>query len=379
MAAATPTEVISLAGLATFFKDDTNCIAKGEIKFKNGYVLEVKMLGMQISAQVQASMGDRSYKVTLTIDGSGNIISGNCGCARGDWLCSHMAGTAIYVNKNGVSKTDLPNSWISRPRTATKSVSNIHIKDHFPMPAQRKSYNASSRPVDANDLKFLYEKLNSCSLKWMLGPEPKTAVKNVNEPESIEDILEIFMSDKNRFIDMCKVSQEQIAWVAQNTKDQRKSLLWGRLRRLRLTGSNFGNVLDAYNRYHKNGTAYPESLFKLLKGEYNMEGKDPIMWGQMHEDTAIKAYENKTGNRVQDIGLCLFECGFLGSSPDGIVFHTTGQIGVLEVKCPWKYRDSTVDDMLKAEFEKSKKDSKKTFFLKKDGSLNREHSYWHQV
>ena len=75
--------------------------------------------------------------------------------------------------------------------------------------------------------------------------------------------------------------------MAEDTKQQRGSLLWCRLRRMRLTGSNFGKVLDAYNRNMEKDTPYPSSLFKSLKGEYKL---DSIMWGQMHEDIAIDAY-----------------------------------------------------------------------------------------
>ena len=32
---------ITLAGLAEYFKDDTNCISKGELKYNDNYVLEV--------------------------------------------------------------------------------------------------------------------------------------------------------------------------------------------------------------------------------------------------------------------------------------------------------------------------------------------------
>ena len=64
-------------------------------------------------------------------------------CARGNWLCSHMAATSIWVNKKGLSKTDLPNSWIAKPRTATKN-DTIRIKEHFKR-KDEKHFKASSR------------------------------------------------------------------------------------------------------------------------------------------------------------------------------------------------------------------------------------------
>ena len=36
---------------------------------------------------------------------------------------------------------------------------------------------------------------------------------------------------------------------------------------------------------------------------------------------ALGAYIRKTGNDVCDCALFLFSCGFLGSSPDGIIYY----------------------------------------------------------
>ena len=81
----TPTEVISLSGLFKYFKDYTSLIDKGEIKYKNGYVLQVKLLDMEIEAVVRASIGDQSYTVKITVNGSGDILKLSCSCYRGQW------------------------------------------------------------------------------------------------------------------------------------------------------------------------------------------------------------------------------------------------------------------------------------------------------
>ena len=65
-------------------------------------------------------MKDKSYAVSLTIDGSGGICKATCECPRGNWVGSHMVAIAIFANEQGLSKTDLPNSWNARPKKATK-------------------------------------------------------------------------------------------------------------------------------------------------------------------------------------------------------------------------------------------------------------------
>ena len=155
-------------------------------------------------------------------------------------------------------------------------------------------------------------------------------------PPLIGELLSLFKRDKNVLLDKLKVTEEQLKWVADKSEDQRKIHYWGMYRRLRLTASNFGIVLKAVTRQEATGRPYPPSLFKALKGEYNLEKKDPIIRGKMHGDEALKQYKEKTGNTVLPSGLYLFPCGYLGCSPDGIITNTLygDSIGALERKCP---------------------------------------------
>ena len=45
-------EVISLIGMVKFFKEDTNCLEKGELKYKSGFLLDVKLIGHEVKAVV---------------------------------------------------------------------------------------------------------------------------------------------------------------------------------------------------------------------------------------------------------------------------------------------------------------------------------------
>ena len=125
MAQIMASQVISLAGLMDFFKEDRNAIEKGETKYNADFVLECKIVDLTVQGYVCASM--------KVVNGEGYITSASCQCPRGEWLCSHMAATAIYANRKGFSETNLPNSWISRPKTGKKKDSKIHsITDLFP-------------------------------------------------------------------------------------------------------------------------------------------------------------------------------------------------------------------------------------------------------
>ena len=71
-----------------------------------------------------------------------------------------------------------------------------------------------------------------------------------------------------------------------------------------------------------------------------MDGNETIMCGQISEESAIKANVAKTELRFDQIGLCFFDFGFLGSFLDGLV-NACDELGVLKVKCPYKHCDRT--------------------------------------
>ena len=325
-------------------------------------------------------MKDRSYNVQLEINSKGGISAASCECPRGKWLCSHMAATASNGNKKGYSKTDLPNTWIAKPK---KGAMTVPKKCDEVFPHSKPDYRATTREVTDEDrdffLKSLCETGEFCPMQWYLGPEPPQENQHIPlMPALSEDLIKEFMESKAQFLEKCRVSAEQIHWLASNTSDQRSSLLWGKVRRLQLTGSNFGDVLKAVNRNRGHGHPFPPSLFKTLVGEYTFNSKDSSIWGQMHEQVALEHYKELTGNHVEDTGIHLFPCGFLGSSPDGIItYRGTDRKGVLEIKCPWKYRTCTISEALLKELPEGSKAT--SFYLTKEAKLRQGHTYWHQM
>ena len=76
------------------------------------------------------------------------------------------------------------------------------------------------------------------------------------------------------------------------------------------------------------------------------------MWGQMQENAALEQYKAVSGNTVAPIELHLFPCGILGSTPDGIITEGPAIVngcGVLEIKCPCKYREMIAEQMVSNE------------------------------
>jgi hypothetical protein len=76
-------------------------------------------------------------------------------------------------------------------------------------------------------------------------------------------------------------------------------------------------------------------VFILYAGHVDLCGVRAVGWGREQEAAAIRSFSEKSGQRVTTCGIFLHKSGILAASPDGLV----GSNAVVEVKCPYKYRD----------------------------------------
>ena len=83
----------------------------------------------------------------------------------------------------------------------------------------------------------------------------------------------------------------------------------------------------------------------------------------------MKTFEKSAGLSTIQIGIWLDQSGILGASPDGMV----GSECVLEVKCPYTERNSTIKEAVLSKPSCLEKGENSTICLKKD------HVYWPQV
>ncbi|XP_035279574.1 uncharacterized protein LOC118230570 [Anguilla anguilla] len=157
-----------------------------------------------------------------------------------------------------------------------------------------------------------------------------------------------------------RVTQQQQEAVQSATVGQQNNPAWYALRRGRLTASNFGAVLLAEH--------VTPSLIKRVLEPCDLDGVESVDWGNENEQEGVKAFETAKGLKVQESGFWITESGVLGASPDGLV----GTHALLEVKCPFRERELTIEEA----------SLNKDFCLRKDGKtyqLRQDHRYWHQV
>ena len=144
------------------------------------------------------------------------------------------------------------------------------------------------------------------------------------------------------FKDSLHLSDEDIRKIEHDTRDQRNSPLWYKVRRYRITASVFGTILQ-----RKPDTPPDSLVLRILQPKQFTSAATE--WGLMHESVAIEEY-TKYQNCYGHTGLTVTSCGFhvskshpfLGASPDGAVYdpsNTQQPFGFLEVKCPFTIRN----------------------------------------
>ncbi|KAL1436901.1 hypothetical protein MTO96_049291 [Rhipicephalus appendiculatus] len=171
----------------------------------------------------------------------------------------------------------------------------------------------------------------------------------------------IFSANSEKQLQDLQVDENRQARIEEETRGQASNHEWHEQRRLRLTASNFHAVCT-----RKDSTPCDALVKRLLhpKGFTTAATEH----GKQHESVALQLYALEKGTVVQPCGLSVdLEHGFLAASPDGLV----GTDRIVEVKCPFKYKEDEPLEAARKFSEKKRKDG--------DPVLSRSHSYFYQV
>lgn len=298
---------------------------------------------------------DLSFSLQVCTGDSGVIQSTSCECPRGEDKCSHSAALMIWAIHN-LSSTDVECQW-KKPKVPSEVKS---VEDLFP-PAR--DYKPLTRAPTPEDRKWLLSQFQGrfTGISWLLTPEPETQQELLLHLYAERIIATQKHLGSDGILAAMRMSVEQLLAIQTATVGQKDNPIWHDMRKGRLTASNFGSVLMAKR--------VTPSLISKLCVKQDLDGVKSIQWGIANETEGIKTFEGDTGLTVRGSGLWLAESGILGASPDGLV----GETDIIEVKCPFRWRDHTVDEAVR----------EKSFHLRQeeDGTyrLKEHHRYWHQV
>lgn len=354
--------VIPISSITAYFTEP-RIIKKAENALASGHVSKLEFdddLGC-IRGDVQASMKNKVYRVEILLK-STEIEKCSCNCPRGLDVCHHMAALALFAHYN-LSITDKACSWLRKKSVDEAVTANMC----FPI---SKEYSPLAAPIEEKAVNELFEELSLCGpthMKWLMSAEPGIPDDIVPDIEKLLFSMEYNLSSNKTeyLLTHLKLEERKIDEVANMTIGQFENPMWLIIRKHRLTASNFGRIIKAAK-----SSKFPASLFKSLTGSYNLNGIKQIQYGRNNEKYAVDKFEMQFNLKVNQTGLHLHPCGYLGASPDGLV----GDNCIIEVKCPYKYRNQPLN-VLKVEKKyivHYEANSKKYI-------INKEHDYYHQI
>lgn len=144
-------------------------------------------------------------------------------------------------------------------------------------------------------------------------------------------------------IEQITVSQSELTKIEENTVGQSDNSLWHRVRKGRITASNFYRVHTKVESLKQKPTASCESLVESLINPPLLSHLPQIAKGSENERVAAAKFVDvliELGHKNVMIKSCGFYIDknkqYLGASPDGIVTCDCCPPSLLEIKCPSK-------------------------------------------
>lgn len=175
------------------------------------------------------------------------------------------------------------------------------------------------------------------STQYWTGSSPSSSTPTLPTQSALQYNIDEFKKSLH-------ASDDDLRKIERDTREQRFSPLWFRVRRYRLTASYFGEV------FRRKIVTPPDALVVRLLQQQKISSP-AIEWGVKHESIAIEQYvkyQHSSGHPDLSVSAVGFHVcpshPCLGASPDGGVYdpaYPTKPYGLLEIKCPYRYRDMT--------------------------------------
>ncbi|XP_041354664.1 uncharacterized protein LOC121372425 isoform X2 [Gigantopelta aegis] len=193
------------------------------------------------------------------------------------------------------------------------------------------------RPVEFRDQPGFEDRARNCIINYCSNTNQDLTMKYLYEKADIQtaanDHHYLALPLTEYWVDKSLHVTEVSARILEiNTRGQAQCRLWHSERKWRITASRFGEICNATERRNRQRLCecivFPTSL-----------STPPIIHGKQYESVAIHFFESFNGVNVNKCGLYVIpNLPFLGASPDG----TVGSTSIVEVKCPYTGRNSTI-------------------------------------
>ena len=363
----------------------------------------------------------KPYEVWVCINKlQGWVLTAYCDCMAGNGkVCSHVAALLFKIQaavQLNLRDPDAPTSLLCRWKSTKKCVEPAPLKlidfkrikkGDLPGETSKKvlpathyairNVSAGTNPITTEDLKQLHKCNSKLALFSAIDtsefisaeldsprddsdtdtsseteentiPDPLTSIFDptvINMPEA-----ELKVIARERFAEYSRsFKPEHYQTLHEITKEQSANPSWMIHRAGRITASTIGEVFstDSYEISNKSLFDKLMQYSKPLKNKY-------IDHGKITEPKARKYYYDvqKYSHRnlqVKDSGFLVNATyPFLGGSTDALISCSCHPRKVLEIKCPFTYKDSMANWQQDSNFP-----------IKEDGEMKKKHNYYFQV
>lgn len=187
-------------------------------------------------------------------------------------------------------------------------------------------------------------------------------------------IKKFSLEEFKRVSHLFDITPDERRRIEEKTREQANNVHWHLARKQRITASRFHNASHLTQRGY-------EGFRKSILNPTPIADNVYMKWGRDHEDTAIQDWLYDA--RSEHVNLEYKSCGIFidkekpifGASPDGLIECDCCGKGVLEVKCPYKYRGLKVENAAKLENRK--------WYLAYDANeqliVNKDHPVYSQI
>lgn len=337
---------------------------------------------------------EEKYKPWVCVGRNGCIVATHCTCAAGlGEACSHIAALLFAIesitqsrDRNEVSCTDIPCQWKKCEKQNTTSCTAENLDMSHPRHGKVLNSRKRKKRKEVPGLSIQEQQQAFAELREILptaavlvrdssdtdtASESEDAVNFPQLPYRLARLTNAYNCSPQTIIDDAIPTKAQVDNLSQATVAQSQSHLWSAQRRGRVTASNIHRVINR----KADGASAVRTIMQY--DNKSISHIPAVKWGTEHEDTARDEFylhmtTIHTNFVLKRTGLIIYQpYPFLAASPDGISTCDCHGDAVLEIKCPFKYKDLCSTEILQIQDT--------TFCLDAYGNLKKTHQYYDQV
>ena len=361
----------------------------GEISSSTDFCEPGKIVIFCSVTRGQAVSESRDLWILCAIDGE--IFGSWCACKAGtSQLCNHVIATLYkveYGNRLGYTNpscTSMPSQWnrSTKRDVLPRRISEVvpRKKSIFTEPedgastSREEARSAALRAFDPRkpphrkigdgEVSSLINKLHATIPNAVLFKSiPHHGEKASYSSFQMKDIaLEVLRdcrgkddnAKESRFLERMVFGDIARRQIEIDTRGQAQSTAWKDVRKGRLTASIHHDVFTKVNTISRCTSAIkPKTtpmVSNILNGSADLASIPAVKWGTKNEAKAVKAFAEKflpghQNGELLDCGIMLEAArSYIGATPDKILKCSCHGISVIEIKCPWSLRTSTISD-----------------------------------